>query len=181
MDHLIAPKLFKNKTCHLPGIGTLTVLLKSAETDYVKQTISAPQPSIIFSAAQDDENILNEFSALSKLIKNDLDVQRMVSLKGIGDLIKNDSGAINFIPLQLPKYFVPVIDAKQLMLDDEQNALLLVEQKLAKAENPKVLVKSVVTKNRWWVWALALGLLGAGVLGYYISKHGLNSLGNVKF
>ena len=181
MDHLIAPKLFKNKTCHLPGIGTLSVLLKSAETDYVKQTISAPQPSIIFSAAQDDDNILNEFSALSQLIKNDLDTHRMVSLKGIGDLIKNDSGAINFIPLQLPKYFAPAIDAKQLMLDDEQNAKLLVEQKLAKTENPKVVIESKVRKNRWWIWAIALGTVGAGILGYYISKHGFNSLGNVKF
>ena len=181
MDHLIAPKLFKNKTCHLPGIGTLTVLLKSAETDYVKQIISAPQPSIKFSATQDDDTILNEFSALSKLIKNDLDAHRLVSLKGIGDLVKNDSGVISFIPIQLPKYFAPAIDAKQLLSDDEQNALTLVDQKLARAENPKVLVESKVRKNRWWVWAIALGLAGAGVLGYYISKYGFNSLGNVRF
>ena len=67
------------------------------------------------------------------------------------------------------------------MLDDEQNAKLLVEQKLAKAENPKVVIESKVRKNRWWIWAIALGTVGAGILGYYISKHGFNSLGNVKF
>ncbi len=181
MDGLIASILFKNKTCMLPGIGLLQVLLKSAETDYVKQTISAPQQYILFSAAPVGENFFNEFTALSELIKKELDIHRMFSLKGIGDLIKNDSGTINFIPLQIPKYFLPVIDAKQRMLEDEQNALLLVEQKFARAERTKLFVDVKGTKSFWRIWAIALGVVAVGALAYYISKHGVNGLANVPF
>ena len=178
MDYLIAPTLFKNKTCRLPGIGTLDVITKSAETDYVNQQISAPKQSIVFSAAQDGENFFNEFSALGELIKKDLEKNRTVAIKGIGDFIKNDSGVINFIPLTLNNCFLPPVLAKQRMLDDKQNALLLIEQKLAKAEKPRLSVENKIFKNRWWVWAIVLGVIGLGFLGYHFYKHGFNALGN---
>lgn len=180
MEYLIAPTLFKNKTCRLPGIGTLDIITKSAETDYVNQQISAPQQSIVFSAAQEGENIFNEFTALSELIKKDLEEKRMVALKGIGDFIKNDSGAINFIPLTLNKFFLPPVFAKQRMPDDKENALLLIEQKLAKAEKLKPLVKNKIKTISWWVCAIVLGAAGLGILGYYLYLHGFNALGNAE-
>ena len=178
MDYLIAPTLFKNKTCRLPGIGTLHVIDKSAETDYVNQKISAPQPLIVFSAPQDDEDMFNEFTALSELIKKDLDEKGTVILKGIGEFTKDEHGAINFIPLVLNKYFFPSIDAKQRLEEDEQNALLLIEEKLAKTEKPALLLEKETQKSNWWIWAIVLSVVGLSVIGYYIFQHGFNSFGN---
>ena len=178
MDYLIAPTLFKNKTCRLPGIGTLSIIDKCAETDYVNQKISAPQPLIIFSAPQDDEDMFNEFTALSKLIKEDLNKKETVALKGIGEFIKDEHGSIKFIPLKLDKYFFPSVNAKQKVEEDEQNALLLIDEKLTKPEIPALLVKKENKKSNWWIWAIVLGIVGLSVLSYYILQHGFNSLGN---
>ena len=179
MDYLIAPTLFKNKTCRLPGIGTLSVIDKCAETDYINQKISAPQPQIIFSTLKDDEDIFNEFTALSELIRKDLNENGTVSLKGIGEFVKDEHGVINFIPLVLNKYFFPSVGAKQKVVEDEQNALLLKEEKIAKTEIPELLVEKENKKSKWWIWAIVLGIVGLSVISYYIYQHGFNSLGNV--
>ena len=178
MDYLIAPTLFKNKTCRLPGIGTLNVIDKCAETDYVGQKISAPQPSIVFSAPQENEDMFNEFTALSEFIRKDLDEKGSVSLKGIGEFVKDEHGAINFTPLILNKYFFPLVEAKQKVEEDEQNALLLKEEKIAKAETPDLIIAKGIKKSKWWIWAIFLGVAGLSVIGYYIFQHGFNSLGN---
>ena len=179
MDYLIAPTLFKNKTCRLPGIGTLSVIDKCAETDYINQKISAPRPQIIFSTLKDDEDIFNEFTALSELIRKDLNENGTVSLKGIGEFVKDEHGVINFIPLVLNKYFFPSVGAKQKVVEDEQNALLLKEEKIAKTEIPELLVEKENKKSKWWIWAIVLGIVGLSVISYYIYQHGFNSLGNV--
>ena len=179
MDYLIAPTLFKNKTCRLPGIGTLSVIDKCAETDYINQKISAPQPQIIFSTPKDNEDLFNEFTALSELIRKDLGEKGSVSLIGIGEFVKDEHGSIIFTPLVLNKYFFPSVDAKQKVKEDEQNALLLNEEKISEKETPELLVEKEYKKSKWWIWAIVLGVAGLSVIGYYIFQHGFNSLGNV--
>ena len=106
MEYIIAPTLFLNKTCRLPGIGTLAVTSLSAEHDLVNAQIKAPLPSIVFSASQEaDENVFNEFTAFSELIKRDIDEKGIVTLKGVGDFIKNGQGAIDFIPRKVNSFF----------------------------------------------------------------------------
>ena len=180
MDYLIAPTLFKNKTCRLPGIGTLNVIDKCAETDYVGQKISAPQPSIVFSAPQENEDMFNEFTALSEFIRKDLDEKGSVSLKGIGEFVKDEHGAINFNPLTLNKYFFPSVDAKQKIEEGKLNDVSsLAKESITQTELPDFLNTNQTQKSNWWVWAIGLALVGLSVIGYYIFKHGFNSMSNV--
>ena len=48
MHHLIASYLFQNKTCPLPGLGTLSINTSAAEADFTIKQIAAPKPVIQF-------------------------------------------------------------------------------------------------------------------------------------
>jgi hypothetical protein len=160
MDYLIAPTLFKNKTCRLPGIGTISVITNTAETDFVNTQIKAPVPTIVFSVSQDDENVFNEFTALSELIKKDLDEKGSVTLRGIGDFIKDEEGVISFIPQQI------------------NHAILVGDKETTNTVMTEYFEEEEEKKDRWWIWAIVLGAIGTGVLVYYLLQHDGTNLGN---
>lgn len=182
MDYLIAPALFQNKTCKLPRIGTLTVITSTAETDVGKSLIKAPVPSIVFSAAQEEENIFNEFTALSELIKKDLDEKGRVTLKGVGDFFKNKEGVIDFLPLPLPQRFTPPVVAARIIRQHAEHSMLVGDKETAnKVMNEYFVEEGVDEKpptNRWWIWAIVLGVIGTAILALYILQNGFNLLGN---
>ena len=182
MDYLIAPALFQNKTCRLPGIGTLTVITSSAETDLGKSLIKAPVPSIVFSAAQQEENIFNEFTALSELIKKDLDEKGTVTLKGVGDFLKNKEGTIDFLPQPLPQLFTPPVVAERIIRQHAEHAMLVGDKETTNKVMSEYFVEDEVEQkpatNRWWLWAIVLGVVGTVILALYILQNGFNLLGN---
>jgi len=178
MDYLIAPTLFQNKTCRLPGIGTLTIVANSAEIENHDKQIKAPVPSIVFTPLQDDKNGFNEFTALSELIKKELHSQGKVYLKGIGDFVKKQDGAIEFIPIQLNPNFTPPVVAEIVTHQDAAYARLVGDKEAISTVLTESLVEEDIMKDRWWIWAIGLGAIGLAVLIYYISQHGFNLLGN---
>jgi hypothetical protein len=177
MDYLIAPTLFQNKTCRLPGIGTFTIVTDTAITENHNKLINAPKPSIVFTPLQDDKNGFNEFTALSELIKKDLHTQGTVNLKGVGDFIKNQDGSIGFVPIQLEPNFTPPVVAEIAIHQDAGYARLVGDKETSHITQPAYLPEEVV-KDRWWVWAIVLGAVGLAVLIFYLSQHGFNLLGN---
>jgi hypothetical protein len=34
------------------------------------------------------------------------------------------------------------------------------------------------TEDNWWIWAIVLGIVGLGLVVYYILEHGFNLLGD---
>ena len=178
MDYLIAPTLFQNKTCRLPGIGTFTIVTNAAEIDNHNKQINAPRPSIVFTPLQDDKNGFNEFTALSELIKKELHTQGKVYLKGIGDFVKKQDGTIEFIPIQLNPHFTPSVAAEIITHQDTVYARLVGDKEAASTVLTELLVEEEIVKDRWWIWAIGLGAIGLAVLIYYISQHGFNLLGN---
>ncbi len=179
MDYLIAPALFQNKFCRLPGIGTLAVITSTAETDFVNSHINAPLPSIIFSASQKDENIFNEFTALSELIKKDLEQKGSVTLKGVGDFVKNEEGIIGFIPQQLNKRLMPPVAAQRIIRQNVKHTMLVGDKETTNTTMAEYFVEEEqLTTDRWWIWAIVLGVIGIGILVLYISENGFNLFGN---
>ena len=179
MDYLIAPALFQNKTCRLPGIGTLAVITNTAETDFVNSQINAPVQSIIFSASEDDENKFNEFTALSELIKKDLDEKGSVTLKGVGDFVKNEEGIISFIPQLLNERFTLPVAAKIIIRQNAGHTMLVGDKETTNTVMAEYFIEEEQSiTNRWWIWAIVLGVIGIGILVFYISQNGFNLLGN---
>ena len=178
MDYLIAPTLFQNKTCRLPGIGTFTVITNTTKLESHSKQIDAPSPSIIFTPLQDDRNGFNEFTALSELIKKDLHATGKINLKGIGDFKKNEDGTIGFIPLQLSQHFTPPVVAELAIHQDATYSRLVGDRETSDIALPVYLEEKKIVKYRWWIWAIILGVIGLGILIYYIAQNGLDILGN---
>ena len=179
MDYLIAPTLFQNKICRLPGIGTLSVITNKAENDVVNSRLSAPVPSIFFAASKDNENTFNEFTALSELIKKDLDEKGSVTIQSVGNFIKNEVGDIDFIPLEINKIFTPVVIAERVIRNATQHSILVGDKETTNFEMSEYFVEeNKEPEDNWWIWAIVLGLVGAAIVGYYILENGFNLLGN---
>ena len=182
MDYLIAPTLFQNKTCRLPGIGTLNIVTASAETDFINTQIRAPLPSVVFIAELEDTDVYNEFTALSELIKKDLDEKGMVTLKGVGDFLKNKEGSIDFLPQPLPRLFTPPVVAERIIRQHAEHAMLVGDKETTNKVMSEYFVEDEAEEkpatNRWWIWAIVLGVIGAAILALYILQNGFNLLGN---
>lgn len=182
MDYLIAPTLFQNKTCRLPGIGTLNVVTNVAATDFENAQIKAPLSSITFAAAQDDEDVFNEFTALSELIKKDLQEKGRVTLKGIGDFIKEQDGSIRFLPQQINPLFAPAVAAVKIHTQPIEHNLLVGDKEPTATVISAYNVEDEIIekpKDRWWIWAIVLGVIGLAILASYFILHGFNVMGNV--
>ncbi len=180
MDYLIAPTLFQQKSCRLPGIGTLSVITGSATTDFINTEINAPTQTIVFSAAQDDEEKFNEFTALSELIKKDLSEKGTVHLKGIGDFKRNNTGLVTFIPISVNRDFAVPVRAERVIRQDAEHTMLVGDKETTNTVMTGYFVEEgeVVTKSKWWIWAIVLGIIGLAVIAIYASQNGFNALGN---
>lgn len=180
MDYLIAPTLFQNKTCRLPGIGTLSVITSKAAIDFVNARLLAPVPSIVFFASQEDENVFNEFTAISELIKKELNNEGLVSLQSVGNFIKQQDGTIDFIPQQVNKLFTPEVVAERVLRQPTEHIILVGDKETTNFEMSEYFVEeNKIPKDNWWIWAIILGMIGACLIGYYILEYGINLFGNV--
>ena len=183
MEYLIAPTLFRKKNCRLPGIGTLSVKNHPAVTNVAEAVIKAPEPFISFSPAnENDDNIFNEFTALSELMRKDIDEKGIVTLKGIGDFVKTENGAIDFVPSHIHPLFMPDVTAIRVIRQNAEHTILVGDRETTNTQMSGYFVTEEVAKpttDRWWVWAIVLGAVGLAVIGLYLLQNGVNLLGNV--
>lgn len=181
MDYLIAPTLFQNKICRLPGIGTLEIIVKSAETFFGHQEILAPKPSITFKSAIDDEHIFNEFTALSEVIKRELFEKRIVALKGIGNFILTNEENIEFEPIEINNSFVLPVVAERVVRQDVEHLILVGDKEVTTtvmADYYEVEAKAKI-QYKWWVAAVILAVVAIVAIVIYISTFGVNSFGKM--
>jgi nucleoid DNA-binding protein len=184
MEYLIAPTLFQKKTCRLPGIGTLSLKNHPAVSNVAAAIIKAPEPFISFSPAnENDKNVFNEFTALSELIKNDIEEKGNVTLRGVGDFIKRENGAIDFAPSYIHPLFMPDVTATRVIRQNAEHAILVGDKETTSTKMSGYFVDAeeseTPAKDRWWIWAIVLVAIGLAVVGIYLFQNGFNFFGNV--
>ncbi|MEO6722202.1 MAG: hypothetical protein ABIN67_17680 [Ferruginibacter sp.] len=180
MYQIIAPSLFQNKTCRLPGIGTLMMVSRSAQTDFANSQILAPVETIEFIRENNGENVFNEFSAMSELLITKLDESKSVFLKGIGTLTRDEEGQINFEALQIDPVFFQPIATERVIRENTEHSMLVGDQQTTNFQMTEFFNEKPVLKSRWKIWALVLGAIAITVLTVYLYRHGSNSLGNMR-
>ena len=179
MYHVIAPSLFQNKICRLPGIGTLVMISHSAETDFVNGRIKSPYETIDFIPEQKGEKLFNEFSAMSELLQKNLDENNNVFLTGIGTFTKDKTGEISFAPGSVDPVFTFPVPVKRVIRQDAEHAILVGDQQTTNVEMADYFSEKQPLKNRWWVWSIVLAVIGIAALIFYFSKYGVKGIGNV--
>ncbi len=181
MYQIIAPTLFQNKICRLPGVGTLIMVSHSAETDFVNGRIKAPFETIDFIAAETDENLFNEFSAMSELVIKELNENGSVLLPGIGTFTKINSAVIQFIAVSVESVFNQSIEVERVIRQDASHPMLVGDQQTTNVKMSGFFNEQPTKSNRWWIWAILLAIIGIGTLIVYFYLGGKMSLGNSNF
>jgi hypothetical protein len=179
MYQIIAPTLFQNKICKLPGIGTLVMVSNPAETDFVNGQIKSPFETIQFVAAPPEENIFNEFSAISELLKKNLIENGSFFLHGIGTFFNSKENEVSFSQVLIDTVFTMPIDVERVIRQDATHAMLVGDQQTTNVEMTEYFTEQVPPTDRWWVWALVLSVIGIAAILLYLYLNANHSMGNV--
>jgi hypothetical protein len=179
MHQIIAPTLFQNKICKLPGIGTLQMIYHSAQTDFVNGLIKSPTESIDFIAAGSGENEFNEFSALSDLIKKSLYENGSFFLQGIGTFLQVNEEEVKFEPIVVEAFYSQPVHVERVIRQDVAHPILVGDQQSTNIEMAEYLTGQPSKSNRWAMWAFLLFVIGVFAVLMYFFLNGNASLGNL--
>lgn len=176
MLDVIASSLFQKKSCRLPGIGTLEVVTRPAEYDFSNQRILAPRQTIVFINAPSSDNTFNEFSAISQLMKQKLKEDGTVNIEGLGSFVKDGAG-LQFVPVEVDADLLQPVSAERVIHKDAEHAILVGDKETTNTVMTEYYTEEVVeTTDKWWIWAIVLGVAAAGIIAYYLSQHGFADL-----
>ena len=195
MHQLIASYLFQNKACPLPGIGTLSVATGKAELDFLNTAITAPPATIIFESKETDASIFLDyiavktkntvFEAIDKLgqfcnsLKAAAITNTTATLEDVGNFFTDASGNIHFKPIALPAAFLQSVKAQRVIHPQAEHTILVGDKETTNTLMTEYYTETPVQKNRWWVWAIVLGIIGLlAILIYYTTTTLTSMAGN---
>lgn len=195
MHNQIASYLFQNKTCPLPGLGTLSLINSGAEADFTNQLITAPKTFIRFTDMETESTGLLDFLAAktsaSKYevtealdhfcdnLRNEITQQPDVQLENLGSFFVDASGKINFKQEEIPAAFMQPVFAERVIHPDAEHNILVGDRETTNTVMTDYFAPRSETKDRWWIWAIVLGILGLlALLIYFTELRGALPFGN---
>ncbi|MEO6548595.1 MAG: hypothetical protein ABIN94_11370 [Ferruginibacter sp.] len=181
MYEIIAPTLFQEKICRLPGIGTLVMVVHPAETDLANSIIKSPTETIDFIREENEEKVFNEFSAISELLQKSIDENGSFLLEGIGTFIKDDDVKLRFSSITVDPAFTPSVPITLVARQNASHTMLVGNQETTKLAMTELLEEKQPENEQWEIWAIALAAVAVGMLIFYFYHHGIKSLGNTSY
>jgi nucleoid DNA-binding protein len=187
MHQQIASYLFQNKTCPLPGFGTLSLSHSGAESDFTNRSIAAPRPMISFDIKETGTaGLLNYLSATTGAnqdevtaaldhfcdgLKKEMAENSIVKLDSIGKFYGDSSGIINFKPEELPPVFLQPVHAERVIHPDAEHQILVGDKEKTNTQMTELLAPKAESKDRWWIWAIVLGAISVLLLVIYFTGY----------
>ena len=195
MQQQIASYLFQNKTCPLPGFGTLSLHHSAAVSDFTNRSIAAPKPSIHFENAESDTaGLINYLAATTGAdqheataaldhfcdnLKMELAGQAFVNLDSIGNFFVDGNGKIGFKPEELAPVFLQPVYAERVIHPDAEHQILVGDKEKTNTQMTELLAPKTATKDRWWIWAIVLGVISLTLIViYFTASNGNAAFGN---
>ncbi len=172
----------------LPGIGNFSVETNDAQIDFADRSIVSAQNKIVFSSKQlqpekkfydflanelniNEEQAVISFAIFTSEIKNELDANKPVYFRGIGTLTKENPRAIAFQPETFTSFY-PVITAEKIIRKNVGHTVLVGEEEKTSDEMQTVLQQTQpIKKERWWIAAAVLAVVGIGTIAFYYLTH----------
>jgi nucleoid DNA-binding protein len=172
MLNVLYKYLLLNDHVGIPGIGNFTVARTAA--DFQGSTILPPRQQISFQpgSALTDKNFyhflageknISEVDAVRRFqdfayeLKKDIQANPFVEFAGLGSLRRNNTGELYFEPAIVADKYFPVLTPEQRTSHDSET--YNVPEEMEREE--------VARKDRWWIWAIVLGLLAVAAIVYF--------------
>ena len=97
----------------------------------------------------------------------------------MGSFFVDASGKINFKQQELPAAFTQPVFAERVIHPDAEHQILVGDKETTNTVMTELLAPKSATKDRWWIWAIVLGLIGiATIVFYFTAFKGTSAFGN---
>lgn len=192
MQQLIASFLFQNRSCPLPGLGTLSLTETEAVADFSNKTITPPLSEIHFEPGETNRDDLLAYMARSTNtpvneanaaldhfcaeLKNDISTKATANLDGIGNFYVDGNGKMKFSQSPLPQYFLDPVSAERVIHPNAEHLILVGDKESTNTLMTEYFSEESPVKDRWWIWALLLGGIGLIILLFYFNDMDRGSL-----
>lgn len=182
MFHILYKYLILKKQLNIPGIGQFVIVQLPSRFDYTSNIIHAPVSIVQFNntissadktffdfittelqTAQGEA--IRQFHDFSYKLNNQVNTQNRLQLPGMGLITKNNNDQLSFEPLPMMQNYFPDISLGN--FSSTENA-----ERVRVPQGPTAIsIKSdtapTYKKERWWIAAIILGILGMAAIAYY--------------
>jgi nucleoid DNA-binding protein len=194
--------LIKYKQVSLPGMGTLSVQIRPARSEFVDRSFFPSQYSFVFEPGKEISSrelfswlahvfITTEREAVIRLndfffgIKKELEAGNEITWNGVGKFQKTATGEIRFEAAEKELSFQRAVIAEKVIHENMGHTMRVGEMEKTSIEMSEMLSGTAaveVKRSYWWIWPLAIIVVIVMFLGWYFSEHGINpgSSGNNK-
>lgn len=193
MFRLLFKYLILNKRLFVPGIGTFFIERKPAKLDFANKVFAPPAFDIGFTPREtsadtrlqtfisheqkiDEPEAGKQYENFVKSLKKNLAEHRVVELPGMGVLSQNEEGGLSFKATEQLGEYLPAVAAERVMRENTEHHILVgeksstnIEMQERYAEDPK---EQTYAKDQWWIFAIALGIIGIATIVYYYLHNG---------
>lgn len=193
MFQLLYKYLIHNKKVSVPGIGVFFIERQPAKLDFTNKVFVSPafqisfkpQPSFtdnriytFISREQkiDESEAVSRYYNFSQKLRENLTEHNTIELPGIGVLSQNAEGGLFFKAIPPTNNYFPPAAAERVLRENTEHDVLVGENKRTNREMKNVLVDETAspshTQDYWWIFAIALGIIGIATIVYYYLHNG---------
>ena len=193
MFQLFYRYLILNKRASVPGVGVFYIERQPAKLDFANKVFVSPSFQIGFKPEPSlNDNRMYTFISLEQKIaeaeavngyykfanslKEKLFEQGTAELPGMGVLSQNAEGALYFKAASQINHYFPPVSAERVVRENTEHHILVGEKSRTNIEMQEMLVEDVQershAKDYWWIFAIALGIIGIAAIVYYYVNNG---------
>lgn len=186
--------LLQHKKLSVPGIGTFLLQRHSALADFPARKMHAPYYSVSF---EDEAGIpgtqfyqqlapvlggtereaVIRFNDFIFSFKNNIDKGDQINWTGVGVIKKALNGGVQFSPA-IPLIQEEPVTAEKVLRQKAEHTVRVGEEEKTAEEMTAYFNQPDEKKSYWGVWAAVLALAAFLFIGWHLSKHGVDALGN---
>lgn len=186
MHQLIASYLFQTRSCPLDNLGSLSITTTAADPDFTNKIINPPIPNILFQQNElpvtgltnfiADSTGCDETEATAALdhfydqLKTDIADKGSAKLNGIGNLYVDSSGNLQFQQEELPNVFLQPVIANRVIHPQAEHHILVGDKESTNTLMTEYFNEEPVKKDRWWIWAIVLGVIAITLILIYLNS-----------
>lgn len=193
MLRLFYKYLILNKKAAVRGIGTFYFERKPAKLDFANKVLHAPDLQVSFNPADSNtdneliafiskqQNISEEkaaefYNAFTEKLQENLDKHKRAELPQIGLLLQNTEGELYFKATEVIQDYFPGVAAQRILREHVEHHSAAGNSRRTSEQTIKKPVEEVHesahSNDNWWIFAIALGIIGVATIVYYYTHNG---------
>ncbi len=158
--------------------GHLYIKTSEAQPNFLHKKIESPLQSIHFSKDQiNSDNFINYITTQKKSLaqnaKNELNdfIKSLhsftpINITGVGSFAK-ENDVINFQSAAFNSSLAPSAKAERVIHEAAQHSMLVGDKETTITQMTEYFADTPSVKDKWWVWALVLSIIGIGTILFH--------------